>query len=484
MKRPALVLATLAATGTLALALSALTEGQAAACGGCFQPPVPPNETQNVTDITDERMLLTVSPAQTTLYDQIIYSGNPASFAWVLPIRGTVTVGLSADVLFDSVDAVTATQIVSPVRNCPPAPNCGSTGGGCGSSSSATSGLAFNAPPPGADGQGTVTVTKQQNVGPYETVQLASTTPMALETWLAANGFDIPTDVQPVIAAYQKEGFDFLAMKLLPNQGVQAMRPVRVTSSGASLTLPLRMASIGTGATVGITIWVVADGRYEPQNFPFFHIDDSELVWDWTASASNYTTLRQTNEAQYGGKGWEIESSVSVAQQTVVNVIQSGGVYSTGPTYGGSAGSSVIDASQDYAPITDAQGNVTQTATQVRQADVSALFTGLAGPNATFTRMRSDVAHAAMTVDFVVQASADQSQLSNVRNVTQEINLTCPVYGNDCQVIGNAPAAANTSGTSGGTSCATTSAPSREPISLAAVVGLLAFAALRPRRRR
>src|ERR1019366_7538173 len=71
----------------------------ASACGGCFHPP-----TQTVSDITDERMLLTVSATQTTLYDQIEYSGSPTSFAWVLPIHGSVTVGLSADVLFNSID--------------------------------------------------------------------------------------------------------------------------------------------------------------------------------------------------------------------------------------------------------------------------------------------------------------------------------------------------------------------------------------------
>ena len=42
----------------------------ASACGGCFHPP-----TQTVTDITDERMLLSVSTTQSTLYDQIEYSG-------------------------------------------------------------------------------------------------------------------------------------------------------------------------------------------------------------------------------------------------------------------------------------------------------------------------------------------------------------------------------------------------------------------------
>ena len=78
---------------------------------------------RRVTDITDERMLLSVSPTQTTLYDQIEYAGNPTSFAWVLPIHGTVTVGLSADVLFDSIDALTATQITAPNVNCPASPS-------------------------------------------------------------------------------------------------------------------------------------------------------------------------------------------------------------------------------------------------------------------------------------------------------------------------------------------------------------------------
>jgi hypothetical protein len=90
----------------------------ASACGGCFHPP-----TQTVSDITDERMLLSVSSTQSTLYDQIEYSGSPTSFAWVLPIHGTVTVGLSADVLFNSIDAMTATQINPPPVNCP-SPSC------------------------------------------------------------------------------------------------------------------------------------------------------------------------------------------------------------------------------------------------------------------------------------------------------------------------------------------------------------------------
>jgi hypothetical protein len=482
MLRSALVLS-LGVVG--AVCLAAIGEEDARACGGCFRPP---SETD--TDITDERMLLSVSPKQTTLYDQIQYSGNPSSFAWVLPIHGTVAVGLSADVLFDSIDTLTATTILQPVPDCP-APAC--VGGkNAGPQPGECSGGACGTP--SNNGGGGVVVTKQQNVGPYATVQLQSTDPTALSTWLTTNGFDIPASVQTILAAYVTEGFDFLAMKLLPGQGVQAMRPVRVTMSGASLSLPLRMAAIGTGATVGITIWVVSDGRYNPQNFPFFHIDDSELVWDWSTGSSNYTTLRSQHEAAYNGRGWELESSLTLAQQTISGVIESGGVYYGSAGGGGGVGvPPPADASQDYLPVTGA-GGTTETAEQVREDDIAALFAGMSPPNVRVTRMRSDISHASMTTDFVLSAATDQSELSNARNVTQQVNLQCPIYGNDCAVIGygtvaqaqSATAQSSSGGSSGG-GFACNAAPS-EPlggrVGLGAAAAMIGLAFTRMRRRR
>jgi hypothetical protein len=457
-----------------ALALTLADERNAAACGGCFHPPA-----QTVTDITDERMLLSVSTTQTTLYDQIRYSGSPTAFAWVLPIRGTVTVGLSADVLFDSIDELTSTQINAPYVSCPSPSNC-SGGGGCGSSDSAD--FASGSAEPGASQ--TVTVTKQQNVGPYATVQLHATDASALNGWLGDNGFAIPSDVTPTIDAYVAEGFDFLAMKLLPDAGVQAMRPVRVSMPGASLSLPLRMAAIGTGATVGITIWVVSDGRYEPQNFPFFHIDDSQLVWDFGTNSSNYTVLRAQNEAALGGKGWEIESSIDLSEALVQNVIANGGVYNG---YGVSNGA-LADASDDYLPVIPpdgGDGEVAETAEQVRTDDLTALFAGMAGPNVRVTRVRSDVAHSAMTTDLIFQASSDQTELSNIRSVTQTTGQKCAIY-NNCNVVGYGTQAQAQASVDGHGGCA--SSRSREPatpfFALGSTLALVVFRTIRARRRR
>ena len=456
MKRATKLAGMAAAAGLSVLAY----ERPAAACGGCFHPP-----TQVASDITDERMLLSVSPTQTTLYDQIRYSGSPTSFAWVLPIHGTVQVALSADVLFDSMDALTATQIVAPASKCPPPPNCGQRSG-------------YAVPSvEGAKGSDGVTVTKQENVGPYATVQLHATDSKALEKWLADNGFEIPADVKPTIAEYVSEHFDFLAMKLLPNQGIQAMRPVRITSPGASLSMPLRMAAIGTGVTVGITIWVVSDGRYEPQNYPFFRIDDAALVWDWQTSLSNYAQLRADAAAKLGGKGWEIESSLTLNQQTIGNVILSGGQ----PYVGASA----ANAAEDYLPVpgTDA-GAPAETAEQVRTADVAALFAGMSVPNVRVTRMRSDISHAAMTTDLVLQASADQSEISNVHNVTASINETCTLY-DGCDAKGTGTLAeAQTSAAASGGGCGVITPGRTTGVAAALLLGGLGLVASRLLRRR
>jgi hypothetical protein len=434
-------------------------------------------------DITDERMLLSVSPQQTTLYDQIRYTGNPTSFAWVLPIKGTVDVGLSSDVLFASVDTLTQTTIPQPSPNCPAPPQeCLSNGSFGGASADGGTAAA----------PGDVSVTKAENVGPYATVQLHATDSSALVTWLADNGFSIPAEEKPIIDQYVKEGFDFLAMKLLPNQGVQAMRPVRVTMPGASLALPLRMAAIGTGASVGISIWVVAEGRYEPQNFPFFHIDDKELVWDFATSQSNYTTLRQSHGQALAGKGWEIESSIELNQNTISTLIQNGGSQFGGPQYFPDGGSA---AGEDYLPVTTSGGTdggadgggstVMMTAEEVRAADIKALFGGMSGPNVRVTRMRSDISHAAMNVDFVLRASQDQSELTNVRQVTNLLNATCPVY-DGCDVVGSAPpdqAAALSTGPAG-KGCAQTRGSNATDLKLAGLLGFVGLAVMRAARNR
>jgi MYXO-CTERM domain-containing protein len=466
----------LGALAGLAAAMVIAGERDARACGGCV---TPPTEVESV--ITDEKMIFSISKDQTTLYDEIEYSGSPSSFAWVLPIKGTVTVGLSADILFSTLESLTATEVVQPTPDCPVSSCYNFTGGTGGSAGSAQ----------GAGGGDGVTVTSQKQVGPYETVQLHSNDGSALTNWLASHGYNLPAADQPVIAAYVADHFDFLALKLVPGAGVKAMQPVRVTSNGASISLPLHMVAVGTGATTGITIWVVADGRWEPQNFPTFTIDDSELDWDWTTSSSNYETLRLSKEAALKGRGWQIESSLELSKLTIqddlLSAIQysgsSAGLYTAATT--GDGGVHSGDAATGAADATDdADGSAAEDLAATQDLDV--LFAGIEGPNARITRMRSDVAHSALSNDMFLQASADQGELTNVHTPKKQIGQPpCPICGGgSLEDGGEGDGSAAGGGSSDSTGCNTTGSLDDSSATIALLLGAGGFVAVRARRRR
>jgi hypothetical protein len=372
-----------------ALALGTL-DRTAEACGGCFV-----QQSEN-TEVSGHRMVLSVSTTQTTLWDQITYSGNPSEFAWVLPIHGQVDVGLSSDALFQVLDQSTRVQVQSPSLSCPP-PTCPGAFGATASATGAGAG----------GGGGGVTVIAQQVVGPYETVQLSSTDPQALATWLAGHGYQVPADVQPVISAYVDEGFDFLALRLVPGAGIDAMKPVRVTSKGASPALPLRMVAAGTGATTPITLWIVGEGRYETTNMPTFQIAESELVWDWDTQSSNYAVLRQQGFAQSNGSAWLVEMAEPVGTYLFQSLL----------------------GTASYDPVSSGYGDGTAaSAMQAAQDDVDTVLAGINPVELWVTRVSAELSRPALAKDLTLGASADQSGVSNFLLASHTVGATpsCP----------------------------------------------------------
>jgi hypothetical protein len=182
----------------------------------------------------------------------------------------------------------------------PTSNTCASAGGGSGGGG-ARSGTSQGGIAGGGGSGGTlpspprpppVTVQMQETVGPYEVVIVRASMGDALDAWLITNGFEVPLNIQPILDGYVAQKLDFVAMKLRPGANVSAMRPVRVVEPGADPTLPLRMISAGAGAHVGITLWIISEGRYEPRNFPMATIDFSKLVYDVGEKRSNYAELR------------------------------------------------------------------------------------------------------------------------------------------------------------------------------------------------
>jgi MYXO-CTERM domain-containing protein len=454
---------------TIACALAAPTAWlllgarDAGACGGCFHAPLEVSSTV----VTDHRMAFSMSPMQTVLWDQIRYSGNPTEFAWVLPVRQGARIELSEDAWIAALDASTATVITGP------SPTCSTPGGGngCafGGSSSAQSAGAIG----GSGGGPSVQVVSQQVIGPYDAVTVRSTQGEALGDWLRANGFAVSTAIQPTIDAYTTEGFDFIALKLRPGYGVQAMQPVRVVTAGADPKLPLRMVAAGVGARVGIVLFVLSEGRYHPKNFSDAVIDFSQLAWDPSAQQSNYSTLADQALAAGGGTGWLTESSQpanvtpyasaasnpplagsydSACRNQVVMpgaCAVAGAADASGAAEGGSGDESGDDAAETGA-VSDAdlgesgaQGGGLATGGEAGGCmpthacdDLQLAMSGITGP-LWVTRLRADLPASALATDLVLEATSSQAPVSNLH---QTDKYTVPGYS-PCPQNGSCAAA-------------------------------------------
>ena len=402
-------------------------------------------------------MVFSVSPAQTILWDQFTYSGDPQDFAWVLPVHADgVKVELAHDEFISSLDAYTSPVIIGPQN---------SSGGGFGCGSAANS---FAGP----DNGGGVQVINQQIVGPYEVATLRSTDPGALDAWLTGHGYDIPTSIEPTIAAYVSEGFDFIALRLQPGQGVAAMQPVRVVTQGADPTLPLRMVAAGIGSDVSILLFVISEGRYEAANFANTQVDFSKLEWNKNSASSNYDTLVQQAMTSGDGRNFTIEYSgpleTSYSQYTFGNftstyyqaATSSGKCPYTGihgpdfpstnsdaspfPALDASDDAQTDDASTDDASTDDAgaadagsDGSTTDVGTLAAPYDacfyddLTAATAGMNPSDVVVTRLRADLKPSALDQDLKLQASADQSTYSNVHYATST--------GDGCSTSSGAP---------------------------------------------
>jgi hypothetical protein len=325
-------------------------EGDAAACGACFA------SSSESTIVNDHRMALSISKEHTILWDQISYSGNPQEFAYVIPARPGTRLEPSKETWFSSLDASTRPIIMSPQSRGGGFGGGGGGGGGYypdgydsqgnsqgsgGCCSSTTTASAFS----GADrssstsdagasysaGKGApetprepVTIVDQAVVGPYETVTLRANEKGALQKWLVANGYDIPAIAGPIIESYVAEQFDFIALRLRPGKDVRAMEPIRIVSPGADPQLPLRLMQIGAGAKIGITLWVITEGRYHTSNFPDATVDFGKLIWDQSQARSNYQELSKAAMEAGDGRGFLTEYADHPSLEITGQGIQAG----------------------------------------------------------------------------------------------------------------------------------------------------------------
>lgn len=502
---------------TLALVMNV---HDSAACGGCFHP-VSSGSESGSSVITDHRMAFKISTTETILWDQVRYSGDPTEFAWVLPVRAGAKVELSRDEWIAALDTATQTKVYGPDYTCSNGQvssiSKGSGGGGCGGASTPTS-FADESGSSGPVDAGSfkptedVQVVAQSVIGPYQAVTIRSTDGKGVSGWLTDNGFEIPNEVKPIIDAYTTEQFDFIALRLRPGQGVRAMRPVRVVTPGADATLPLRMVAAGVGAHVGLSLWIIGEGRYHTQNFPDAPIDWSALAWDGRAKKSNMSDLVASALASNGKRGWITEAAirddgVSVGfgsgnpplfqayeqtcalrgPQTVPcdetalppadgSPDGTGDPGDAGAADGGDAGDAG-DAGTTKPPATSCTKIVSGCD---GYDDYEVATRGLHAGDVWITRIRADLPVAALSTDLQL-AAADQVVDSPIRSTAK---FTDPTY-NPCNPSANNGSAPSSGGSSGnGCACRSTSSSSDAGGWLTMAIAAIGATVVTRRRRR
>ncbi len=413
---------------------SALAPGVAAACGGCFAPP----ETQQV--VTDHRMVMAIHADESILWDQFRYTGRPQDFSWILPVRGDVQIELASGAFFDRLDALTAVQLQPP-----PPPVCPRGRGFLGARDSASNFAGE------AGGGGGVQVLNTSVVGPYQTVTIRADDPGALSTWLRDNGYAVPPAVEPILRYYNDMRTDFVALRLRPGEGVEAMQPVRVRFATPSPILPLRMVAAGIADKVGISLWVFGQGRWDTMNYPGAEVDRSALTWDFNTNRSDYRQRFDAIVRASQGRAWVTEGAFPVDFIDPSN---------TGGRFGGPQGGSVDSLGQDPTTMEDYR-------TAVR---------GLSRP--WVSRIRADLAASLLDRDLQLQAS-DGALVSNFHAITRSTNT--PVCPSDDGFYAGTDSSASDSGLNCSVSPGRSSGRTAGALSLAA---LTLGALLSPRRRR
>jgi MYXO-CTERM domain-containing protein len=199
---------------------------------------------------------------------------------------------------------------------------------------------------------------------------------------------------------------------------VQAMQPIRITTKGANVALPLRMVAAGTGATTTVTLFVLSEFRAETANFPTFTIAPESDLWDYSVGRSNYTDLRDEQYKSSKGFAWLSEAALNYSvlgfKSRLMNSVNFGD------------------------PAQSGYGSEKQTPQAAAEEDMKVLFAGINDHDAWVTRLRADLSREALGTDLVLQASKSQTEIQRFIQTTKSVGPVpaCPPPPPGCEEPG------------------------------------------------
>jgi hypothetical protein len=281
--------------GAISVALVLGASTPAWACGGTFCDQGPVGTPPMPVDQTGENVIFVMKPGIVQAHIQIQYSGDPESFAWIVPVQKVPTVTVGSQIFFTNMlnGTVPTFQTTTTFTNCATGSQStsSSSGPGCGASSD-DSGGGFNASAGGSGGSGpksnAPTVVSQNAVGNFDVTILQPVDTQGLIDWLVQNGFEPDTaDAQPVLQDYLSRGYAFVAIKLQPDAGIDEIHPLVIEYAGDEPCVPLKLTRVAAVEDMTVRTFFLGDNRVVPTGgYKHVMLDTARL--DWTGLGTNY----------------------------------------------------------------------------------------------------------------------------------------------------------------------------------------------------
>jgi MYXO-CTERM domain-containing protein len=297
-------LGTLALGGLAALAASTFVAPPAYACGGFFC-----DNSQPVNQAAERIIFTHGADGAVTAIIQIQYSGEADSFAWVLPVAGNPTVGVSSNAAFQRLQAATNPQYR---LNTTVEGTCRDGGRGFGAPTAADGAGRSDA---GA-APGPVTVVNQGTVGPYDFVIIAVDPSLTRHSdvavqWLQDNGYQIDEAGAARLQPYLAGGMNLLAFRLTKGNDTGSIRPVVISFGTGVASIPIRPTAVAAVEDMGVMVWVLGANRAVPSNY--MSLELNEALINWINPNSNYNDVVTEAANQAGGQGFVTEMAGAAA---------------------------------------------------------------------------------------------------------------------------------------------------------------------------
>ena len=277
-----------------------LTSGSAYACGGFFC-----NASQPVNQAA-ERILFAPTDGQIEMHVQIQYQGPPTGFGWILPVTPGVETEISSEALFIALDRIYGPQFFLryeyddgcefPTVFDDSCIDCEFAGEMAGE------------PDP-------VQVISREPIGPYDRAILQANEVQALRDWLDENEYQIPAEIDEKLQPYIEAGAVFVVIKLLPDQDVGDLVPLKMTFPGDTPTIPIIPTSVSAEPDMGMIVHILGAHRAIPTNYQ--HVVINEAAIDWINGGNNYSDVVSQAVDEAGGRAFATDYSGEIGEQLI-----------------------------------------------------------------------------------------------------------------------------------------------------------------------